>query len=447
MELRRGRSAVVLRAARSGVLDGLQHPRHAGPDLPLPRAAGRGGRGPGREAERRTGPHAVGRGRGAHLRLHRREPAHGRGVPPRRAAARERPRRARHQRAAHGELPVRRERRDRRARPGGSHRLRAPGRPGDLGPPQHGPAPAVTAPPTDVEVVVGLDVGGTKVRAGLVDHDGRVRAVTQVPTPRGDGRSLVAELAALAADVAGGAWSQVRRIGVGVPGVVDVATGRTSRCPNLPSLTDVDLAGSLAATTARVVHVDNDGAAAALGEHRFGSGRGVDDLVVVSVGTGVGAGIVSGGRLLRGHGGAAGELADLPLGLVAGAPPGDLESRVGTPGLLERWRGATGAAASGVREVVAAASDGDVRAVGLLDELAEELAATVATVVAVVDPARVVLTGGIGSQPAVADRVAAAVRRRLGGVPDVAVGALGDRAGVVGAAALALADPRPSTAG
>lgn len=148
--------------------------------------------------------------------------------------------------------------------------------------------------PTDL--VIGVDVGGTKMLAGQVARDGTVGPSTEVPTPTSSQQELLGELDAL---IEGLEVDRAGAIGVGVPMNLDRTTGIGLGAVNLP-LRSLDLAGHLRERFGVPVGVENDGNAIALAEWRIGAGRGARDLVALALGTGVGGGIVLDGRLYRG---------------------------------------------------------------------------------------------------------------------------------------------------
>src|SRR5918995_4577739 len=152
-------------------------------------------------------------------------------------------------------------------------------------------APAVEAP-----VVIGLDVGGTKILSGLVDRDGKVVAEHEVPSPDGSEKGV---LAALDDAVEALLDDRVAAIGYGIPANLERGTGRILRAMNLP-LDDVDLAARSRERFGLPVGVENDASAATLAEWRRGAGRGTQNLVMLTLGTGVGGGIVIDGGLFRG---------------------------------------------------------------------------------------------------------------------------------------------------
>jgi predicted NBD/HSP70 family sugar kinase len=223
---------------------------------------------------------------------------------------------------------------------------------------------------------------------------------------------------------------------------------------NLPALSERPIRALLQEELAVPIVLENDVNLAALGEQRRGRANGVEDMAFIAVGTGVGMGIVSGGRLLRGARGGAGELGWLPLtrDQAAGNPRelGPLEARAGGAGLAQRWAAHTGRRANG-RDVFIAAAGGDPVALALLDEQAEALAMGVRGVQALLDPQVIVFGGGIGSRSDVFARVQSVLGAHGVPSPVLELSALGERAALVGAVEAALdaaqtADPAPVNA-
>jgi glucokinase len=282
--------------------------------------------------------------------------------------------------------------------------------------------------------VVGVDLGGSNLRACLLDGAGTPLAELAEPTDGADALAVVAQLGEIGrrlAAEAGVGWDAIAGVGVGVPGVV--VHGGLAMAPNLPSFAGIDLSSALSDELDADVVVDNDVNMATVGEHRYGVGADVDDFVFIAVGTGVGMGVVAGGRLLRGARGAAGEIGEVPLD---GADA--LEDVAGGIALArsysERVGGADGVTAQGV---YAAAARGDAAAADVLDRQARALAHAVAAVRGVLDPAAFVFGGGIGSR----DDFLPCLRPHLVrlGLGDLRIerSALGARAGVIGAAEVA----------
>jgi glucokinase len=229
-------------------------------------------------------------------------------------------------------------------------------------------------------------VGGTKVALALGDPSGGLRARRRRPTePSGDPERDIARIAADARALlaeAGVAPGELAGIGLSAPGPIDPATRRIQGPPNLPGWLDVPAPDLLAEALGRPVHLENDANAAALAEWRFGAGRGARDLAYVTLSSGVGAGLVLGGRLHRGAGWNAGEIGHVPVewegARCACGLRGCLEAYVGGLAWTRRLRGLATAAgrvaqlAGGPERVlpehvVAAAREGDAFALQELD--------------------------------------------------------------------------------
>jgi glucokinase len=245
-------------------------------------------------------------------------------------------------------------------------------------------------------------------------------------------------------------------VGVGLPGSVTRA-GTITSSPHLPGVVDFDAAGALASRLGRPAAVTNDATAAVLAEWRFGAGRGVDDLVMITMGTGIGGGIIVGGRLMLGAHGYAGEFGHMSIDPVGpDCPCGQrgcwerfasgsaivLEAqRVARQGGLEAVVTAAGSVGAITAEVVvASAAAGDAGAIAVLDHFARWMAAGLANLTNAFDPARFVLGGGlVGAAdvfaPMLRDHCAAAVYASdLRALPEICFAQLGEHAGAVGAA-------------
>ncbi|MFM8973436.1 MAG: ROK family protein, partial [Actinomycetota bacterium] len=251
-----------------------------------------------------------------------------------------------------------------------------------------------------------------------------------------------------------------RPVGVGVAGYVD-RSGVVRTSPNLPGLVDAPMRDAIAGASGRAVVVDNDANAAAVGEATYGAARGASDVLLVTLGTGIGGGLVLGGRCYRGAHGGAGEIGHFtvdPAGpLCACGAPGHWEAlasgtalgrrareRARAGGLSEVVAGAGGDPEAVTGEIVgAAARAGDPDAVAVVAEYADRVAIGLAGLVAVLDPAVVVVGGGVSAlgEILLAPLRIAFLRHVEGGErrPPVAIvaAALGPRAGAIGAAVLA----------
>ena len=310
-----------------------------------------------------------------------------------------------------------------------------------------------------------VDLGGTNVKAAIADAAGAVLAERSVPTDAHAGPDVVlARIAALLRELAAEAGAgELSAVGVGVPGLVDARAGVTKFLPNLPTRwRDVPAAAMLGGELGCPVRLLNDARAATLAELRFGRGAGRPDITFAffTLGTGVGGGVVVDGQLRLGPLGAAGELGHqtvVPNGprcgcgnrgcleTVASGPAIAAEGvRLMRAGLAPALHGLTdGDAGRVTAETMAAAADADEPVAEAIETAAEALGLAAANVVTILHPELIVLGGGVA---ALGDRLTGVVRRtitaRVGMFPagDVRVerSTLGERAGVLGAAALAL---------
>ena len=305
-------------------------------------------------------------------------------------------------------------------------------------------------------ISVGLDVGGTKCLGVALDATGEIVAEERRPTPRGDGSipKLIDTLAELA-----DALGPYDELGVGVPGLVN-RTGVLQAAPNLDGVAHFDVAEQLAERLGHDVAVDNDATCAALAEWSYGVGRGTSDLVLVTLGTGIGGGLVAGGRLQRGAHGFAGEFGHMVV------DPDGPPCPCGRRGCWERYASGSGLArlareaavgrrvdrvlelAGGDPEVVRgemvqqAAREGDADALAVIDDFGRWVALGLVNLTNALDPEMFVLGGGLAAG---ADLYLDPIRRwfrellyqpELRGLPAVAFASSYERAGAIGAALL-----------
>jgi glucokinase len=277
-----------------------------------------------------------------------------------------------------------------------------------------------------------------------------------VPTPAGEGPVLEA-LAEVATAVCGG--GELAGVGVGVPGLVD-RRGVLRFAPNLPGVTDMPIQAPLEAALGVPVRVDNDATCAAWGERQLGAARGYDDVILATLGTGIGGGIVAGGRLLRGANGFAGEIGHMvvdpegppcPCGqrgcwerFASGSGLGQVGRRAAAAGAADRVLALAGGDPAQVRgeHVTVAAAEGDEGACTVLADFGWWVALGLANLANIFDPEAFVLGGGLVEagdlllQPvraAFADLLTGASHRPQ---VDIVPASLGERAGAIGAACL-----------
>jgi predicted NBD/HSP70 family sugar kinase len=300
-------------------------------------------------------------------------------------------------------------------------------------------------------VVVGIDIGAERVRAAAADIFGEVLAVDEQPTSQRGARGIsgqVIELASRVVERTRATHERLLTIGIATPGVVDQTTHRViSLAYNLSPDGVLDPPRAIRSRFDAPVLIDNDVNLAAVAESWRGAARGVPTFALVWIGTGVGMGLIIDDRLVRGAHGAAGEIAYLPAGSEPFAERhrlhGGLEDEVGAAGVLAMYADRAGTAApESAAEVMALAEDGDPVAQAVTDHLARQLAAAIASVLAVVDPELVILGGDLGSHPALLDPVRRSITQLVPLSARIELSALGDQAPLQGAVAIALREAR-----
>ncbi|MEQ4205938.1 ROK family glucokinase [Actinopolymorpha sp. B17G11] len=309
-------------------------------------------------------------------------------------------------------------------------------------------------------LTIGVDVGGTKIAAGLVDEAGAIVAEARKETPATSPQEIVAAIVDVVAELR--ADHDAEAIGVGAAGFVDASRSTVLFAPNL-ALRDEPLKEAVEKRTSLPVVVENDANAAAWAEFQFGAGRDVDDMILLTIGTGLGGGLVLSGELYRGAFGVGGEVGHLRV------VPGGYLCGCGNKGCWEQY--ASGSAL--VREarefarssppqaarlleladgqadriegpmVSTAAAEGDVAARELLEDLGRWLGEGIASLAAVLDPAAVVVGGGVSEA---GDLLLEPARQSFGRqltarghrpVLEIRLATLGNEAGIIGAADLA----------
>jgi glucokinase len=311
------------------------------------------------------------------------------------------------------------------------------------------------------DLVLGLDVGGTKLAAGIVAGDGRVLSMEVAPSRVEEGPEAMIErhldLGRAAVGAAGVPWEQVRAVGIACGGPLDPFAGIIQSPPGLPGWDDVPLMAIVVAALRRPAVVDNDATACAIAEWWFGIGRerGVRNLVYLTISTGVGGGLILDGRVYRGAGGNAGELGHLTIdyrGRQCGCGRrGCLEAYASGPQIAARARERLADGRASVlaalpeltaRDVSEAAASGDPLAREVWDETTAMVGSAVANILDVFNPELVVLGGGVTRA---GDRLLlpvreAALRQAMAparNAADVVLAGLGDDLGVVSAATVA----------
>jgi len=316
------------------------------------------------------------------------------------------------------------------------------------------------------EYCIGVDLGGTFIKFGLLDGSNQVRGIFQLPTPCEAGPDAVVEQM-----VAGGRRlleannidrRDVLAAGIGAPGPLDITNGITLGMPNLPGFKDYPICARVSEGLAMPAVLENDANAAALGEYLCGAGRGAKSLVMLTLGTGIGSGIIVDGKVLHG----AHEIG-AELGHVIIEPNGE-ECGCGQKGCLERYCSATymaqyaerlirhqkrpsslaslleGGGGIGSRDIQEAAGRGDQLAGEVWDRAAYYLALGCVNICRILDPARIILGGGMANA---GDTFLDPMKkhfeklnwRLVENKTRFAFATLGNNAGVIGAAGVAAA--------
>ena len=319
-----------------------------------------------------------------------------------------------------------------------------------------------------MSLYIGIDLGGTAIKHGVVDGGGAILASGSTPTPGGGRDAILSCLTEIAKRYL--ETHTVAGIGVGTAGAVDFASGRVlGHSPNIPGWGDTPVRELLGQALDLPIAVDNDANCMALAEMHAGAGRGRRSVFFLTLGTGIGSAVVVDGRLLRGAHSLGGEWGHSTIvhngRMCACGRRGHLEAYASATALAQRtvelarsglpsmYAGISDAAAEGLdgKEIFKAAAAGDAAAAQAMTETASYLADGIASAVNLLDPERVVLGGGmaVAGSPFVAsvtEEVRTRVHSAITAYVDLAVAELGNRAGFVGAGLL-LRDSGPDASG
>ncbi len=314
---------------------------------------------------------------------------------------------------------------------------------------------------------VGVDLGGTFIKAGVVDDHGRILSRVKIDTQYARGPDMVVARIALAASKAVEraklTWPRIGAVGLGSPGIFEPGSGVVSMSPNMPELAGLDLAGLVRERIGRKhinVFLDNDANLAAFAEYWVGSGGDTRDLVLFTLGTGIGGGIVLNGDIWRGAWGVAGEFGHMnlfPDGVRCGCGNhGCLEAYASAPALARRFKEAVGAgrpsslapllargAAVSARDISRAAGDGDRTCRELIEETGRFLGIGVMNMLHILNVERVIFAGGMtAAGELLLEPIRAEARRRT--LPlalrnvEIVFSKLGNDAGLIGAGGWAM---------
>lgn len=301
--------------------------------------------------------------------------------------------------------------------------------------------------------IIGVDLGGTQLRAALAGEHGQIVAEVRQRTATGGGQAVIDQIDACIAQVRAAlpASGDLLGIGIGAPGPLDPYEGVVLTPPNLPGWGEVHLRAAITARSGLPVELGNDANAAALGEWMFGAGRGRRNLVYLTISTGIGGGVIADGRLLLGRRGAAAEVGlhivdpvdlhyweELASGTALGrAAAAAMPAEPGS--LLHTLASADTVSAA---DVAHAAAAGDALALRLMDREGELIGLGLVNMLHLFSPEVILIGGSVAiHNPSLLDRARQVILARAHAlyheVP-VELAALGDRAGILGAVALFL---------
>lgn len=297
---------------------------------------------------------------------------------------------------------------------------------------------------------IGLDLGGTKILAAVVE-EGRVLDSLRVDTPQTGFAAVVAALTAVATELLAGEHT-VSAIGIGSPGPLDRERRKVVFAPNIAGMQDAPIVAELERTLRLPVVLENDANAAGYAEHRYGAAHGLYSSIYVTISTGIGGGLFLGDHVIRGAHGVTGEIGHMTM-MVGGPMGGDghtgsLESLAAGRSIARDGSYAYGVAMD-AREVFKRARAGEMKALGIVDNAALFTGIGLANLVKIFDPEAFVIGGGLShAGEFYLGRIRNAAEHYLEGgypLPDLRMARLGHEAGVIGAAAIAAHEAQADT--
>jgi glucokinase len=310
-------------------------------------------------------------------------------------------------------------------------------------------------------LTIGIDVGGTKVLGGVVTPEGKILATTRKDTAPQGGAAAVSVIAEVAKELMQS--HDISAVGVSVPGFISSDRARVIGTPNISGWNDLAIADTLGSLIGVDVVVENDANAALWGEYKFGAGQGRANICMLTLGTGVGGGVITNGQLYRGAFGMGAELGHIrliPEGRQCGCGAKGCLEQYGSGSALvriARERAAAnldkaqfilslgGSSPDQIRgeDITKAANSGDVFSKEIFEEVGESVGAALATICAVLDPSHIIIGGGVAEageillEPIRKSMVRNTSFSGLHPFPEVIRAQLGDMAGLVGLSDLA----------
>lgn len=309
--------------------------------------------------------------------------------------------------------------------------------------------------------VVGVDLGGTKVYTALVDEDGKIKKEIELKTEAHKGTERVVDniFITIEAVIAEVSRDDILAIGIGTPGLLDIQKGTIIEATNLPFV-NYNLINAIESKFGIKTFLDNDGNVATIGEYIFGAGRGTKNMLYVTASTGIGAGVIINGEIYRGHTSNAVEIGHITL--LKGGPRcrcgnlGCAEALASGTAIVNRAKDAIASNADTklkiykditAKDVFKEAEAGDFVAKQIQDQALQYLGITIANVVMIFDPEKIIIGGGIvkaGEKvfEAIYNEVKSISFKKLASFNQIVEAELGGRSGILGAAALALNESR-----
>jgi glucokinase len=310
-----------------------------------------------------------------------------------------------------------------------------------------------------MSLACGIDVGGTKIAGGVVDEDGKILEELRVESPATDAEAIEEAIAGLVTELR--SRHPIETVGVGAAGYVDKARAVVLFAPNV-AWRNEDLKGELEKRVELPVVIENDANAAAWGEFRYGAAHDADDLLLVTVGTGVGGGLVLDGEVYRGANGVGAEIGHMrvvPNGILCGCGKHGCFEQYASGSALVREARALALSGAQIAQgmlrraggdltritgplITEAAQDGDAGATQQLAELGRWLGEGMASLTEILDPEVIVVGGGVSEagdlllEPARKAFAGQLVGRGFRPIPEIRKAQLGNRAGLIGAADL-----------
>ncbi len=305
-------------------------------------------------------------------------------------------------------------------------------------------------------MAIGVDLGGTNLRTALLSPDGTILDKHKEATRASDGwKKVVARLIdsiKQQQETAEKKGLKVVAVGVGAPGVIQSGRGIVVKSPNFPDWNNLPLKDELEKALDLPVYIENDANAAALGEQWRGAGNGIGSMILLTLGTGVGGGIVLNNQIWQGADGMAGELGHMtvfPDGRLCGCGnTGCLEMYASARGIVQSYRERKAHASVSSGEITSehvyeAARKGEADALAVMQGMGSILGIGIANLINIFNPEMIVIGGGVkDAWPLFIDATRAEIRKRAFEVPaartEIVPSKLGDDAGMIGAAAVAL---------